>query len=538
MDDPILKACKALFDAYDVDENGELTREEYLQIEMRICFDKGEVFKGDSAASNVTRADVDHSGTVDFVEFRDRQLRKFTELGMVQDEIIAHLNDATKDALQQRTMMGARFHPGIRQTIKKIFHLYDVSGDGSLSPEEWVSAQKIIASELNDEVDESWIDEATFASADTNGDGMIQLDEYVEACFQMFENLKLRTDELMTKLLKIKAALEKGKSFRDTEMLEIMLQAADKPDFQPPKDAWQDEPTEEALVKGWKCKAELKLSKALQTAEDVNSVIRMSMQLPADTWISTYFLMSNGQGVAPTITLMRDSNAQEALDLLCKPSSCKKLFVKNVRVRPRRLLEQPAVWGDEREALLMKRTGEAWGIDWETQLVGLGEKLPPSPMQVVAGNTVVIEVPNTDDGGQYTFRHKVFCDSNEILSSPVEEVVEVKVKKKKQKKGAAAPDAFVDQPIQLSFVALKEGKCCMFVDVMWDDQEEKLCSQHNITQPVQENSIARIGPFEVEVGKPDPRAKPPGKDTPLVFKWWNGEKWTPKKGPAGKKKKK
>ena len=34
-----------LFKAYDLDESGELTRDEYLGIEMRLSFEEGKVFK-------------------------------------------------------------------------------------------------------------------------------------------------------------------------------------------------------------------------------------------------------------------------------------------------------------------------------------------------------------------------------------------------------------------------------------------------------------------------------------------------------------
>merc|ERR1712232_1291668 len=113
------------------------------------------------------------------------------------------------------------------------------------------------------------------------------------------------------------------------------------------------------------------------------------------------------------------------------------------------------------------------------------------------------------------------------MGNPVDKDVEVKAAKKK-KGPATAPDPL----IQLSFVALKEGKCVLFVEVSWEDQEEMLCSQNKLATPCSSNSVARIGPVEVEVSKNADKSKV------IPFQWWNGEKWTGKKGPAKKKGKK
>merc|ERR1712183_359222 len=99
--------------------------------------------------------------------------------------------------------------------------------------------------------------------------------------------------------------------------------------------------------------------------------------------------------------------------------------------------------------------------------------------------------------------------------------------KKKGKKAVGEPDPL----LQLTFVGLKEGRCVLFVDVGWENQEEKLAAAHQLSAPVCENSIARIGPLEVEVQKPS------GKQDKGIFVWWNGEKWSAKKGPAKRKKK-
>jgi Ca2+-binding EF-hand superfamily protein len=44
-DEEIEAALKDLFDAFDVDESGELDREEFLKIQMRLALEKGEVIR-------------------------------------------------------------------------------------------------------------------------------------------------------------------------------------------------------------------------------------------------------------------------------------------------------------------------------------------------------------------------------------------------------------------------------------------------------------------------------------------------------------
>ncbi|CAE8646735.1 unnamed protein product [Polarella glacialis] len=144
------------------------------------------------------------------------------------------------------------------------------------------------------------------------------------------------------------------------------------------------------------------------------------------------------------------------------------------------------------------------------------------------GETLVIEVPQTDEGGDFRYVANAYMDKSDVLSKPVNEIIEAKKAKKKSKAPGAEPDPL----LQLTFVALKEGKCVLFVDVSWEDQEEKLCLKHSLTTPCAENTIARIGAIEVEVQKPT------GKQDKGSFQWWNGEKWSNKKGPAKKKGKK
>lgn len=38
----------------------------------------------------------------------------------------------------------------------------------------------------------------------------------------------------------------------------------------------------------------------------------------------------------------------------------------------------------------------------------------------------------------------------------------------------------------------------MFIDISWEDQEGRLCAAHELAAPVHENSVARIGPIQVQ----------------------------------------
>eukprot|EP00440_Ansanella_granifera_P026244 gb/GFBE01028499.1/.p1 GENE.gb/GFBE01028499.1/~~gb/GFBE01028499.1/.p1 ORF type:complete len:546 (+),score=139.99 gb/GFBE01028499.1/:1-1638(+) len=538
-EDEIDLGMQELFRAYDLDESGELSREEFLSIEMRLHYEEGQVFRHDSGYAKMTLADQDGSGCLDYEEFRSRTLTSFQEMGMSRQEVLEHMRDQTKKALLERAKMGPRYHAGIRQVLRNIFALFDASGDGLLSPEEWISAQKTVAAEVTDDLDEGWVDEGAFQAADSNGDGVLDMNEFLEASFSMFEGVKKRTDAILLTLQRVEKVLHQQKmgGRKETSPVMVYLQSAEKPEFQPPSMAWQDEPTEEDLTKNsqaWQECGEVALPLNMATAEDVAALLRLHLKMPPDMWISIFFVgpaRDAGEGPRP-ITLLRgerpgEGNTTAMLQYLSKPNAELKLYVKNARKRPSRLTRQPRAFLEEREALFAQRTGGCWGLDWETQLVGDGEKLPPRPMMINVGDTLIVEVPQTDEGGEYRYVANAFMDKVDVLSKPVNEVIEVKKAKKKKAKAGPEPDPL----LQLTFVALKEGKCVLFVDVSWEDQEEKLCLAHGLTSPVAENTIARIGPIEVEVSKSAPKAD---KGT---LQWWNGEKWSNKKGPAKKKKK-
>lgn len=530
-------AIASLFRAYDLDESGELSREEFIAVEMRLHLEDGEVFRADSGAAKMTLADTDGSGSIDFDEFRTRTLTMYSEWGMSREEVAFHAIEETKKVLLERAKMGPRYHAGIRETLKNIYGLFDTSGDGFLSPEEWISAQKTVASEVDDNYEEGWIDEASFARADINGDGMLDMSEFMDSSFSMFEGLKKRTDSIIATLKKIENVLHQQRSAgrKETAPVTIYMQAEEKPEFQPPSMAWQDEPTEEDLTRNaekWVACGEMALPLNLSNAEDVASLLRLHLRLPADSWLSVFYIgpARDGNSSRPVILLRGErsgeGNTAAMLQYLTKPSADLRLFVKNVRKRPARLVRQPRAFLDERETIFAARTGCCWGLDWETQLVGEGEALPPRPMVIQLGETLVIEIPQTDEGGEYRYVANCYMDNTDVLSKPVNEVIEVKSKKKKKSKSGPEPDPL----LQLTFVGLSEGKCVLFVDVSWEDQEEKLCLSKGLTSPVAENTIARIGAIEVEV------VKPSGKLDKGAFQWWNGEKWSNKKGPAKKKK--
>jgi len=543
--DEVDAALQQLFKAYDLDESGELSRDEFLKIEMRLCFEAGEVFHEDAEMAKITIADTDNSGKVDYEEFRDRQLRTFSENGLTKAQIIAHLQEHAKHVFQERVKMGPRFHAGIRQALKKIFHLYDTSGDGALSPEEWIAAQKLVAMEISDDIDESWIDEAAFGAADENGDGFLQMHEFLEASFSMFEGVKRRSDELLATLNRVVTVLEakRNEDVKETQLLSILMQTAAKITFQPPHDAWQDEPTEEDQDKNttaWEEKLQIRLPLHLTTVEEVHAILRLSLHLPADTMMAAYFLgpsQAGESGSSRAVSLLRgerkgEGNIASAMDYLSKVNAAPRLFVKNMRKKPAKLVRQQRAFLEERESLLAKRSGSCWGLDWETQIVGEGSMCPPRPMVVQVGDAVVVEVPQSDEQGEYRYVSTVYMDKTDVLSKPVDENIEPKKSKKKK---SAAPVA--DPLLQLTFVGLKEGKCTMFVEVSWEDQEEKLASAHKLVAPVAENTVARIGPIEVDVQKGG--GAPASKDKGAApFQWWNGEKWSAKKGPAKRKGKK
>lgn len=498
-EDEIESALTQLFKAYDLDESGFLSREEFLAVEMRLHYEDGQVYRGESGCAKMTLADLDSSGFLDFQEFRVRTLTSYQEMGMSRQEVLDHMTEQTQKALLERAKMGPRYHAGIRQAVRNIFALFDVSGDGFLSPEEWISAQKAVATEVSDDLDEGWIDEAAFQAADTNGDGVLDINEFLEASFAMFEGVKKRTDAIVQTLQRIEKVLHQQRMAgrKETAPVTIYVQAPERPPFHAPSLAWQDEPAEDACqnTDAWKECGEVALPLNLATAEDVMALLRLHLRLPFDTWISVFYIGPPREGGAGprSVTLLRgerpgEGNTTAMLSYLSKPNAELKLFVKNLRKRPSKLVRQPRAFLEEREGLFAQRTGASFGLDWETQLVGEGEKLPPRPMAMQVGETLIIEVPQTDENGEYRYAANAFMDKTDVLSKPVNEIIEVK-KGKSKKKGGPEPDPL----LQLTFVALKEGKCVLFVDVSWEDQEEKLCMTHRLAAPVAKNTIARIG---------------------------------------------
>jgi len=530
-------AMEALFKAYDLDESGELSRDEFLSIEMRLSFEQGKVYRGPAGSAKMTLADRDSSGALDYQEFRTRFLTTYQEMEMSGADVIRHVHEQTRLALLERAKMGPRYHAGIRQVLRQIFSLFDVSGDGNLSPEEWIAAQKTVALEVSDDFDEGWVDEAAFAAADSNGDGVLDIGEFLEASFSMFEGVKKRTDDILATLQRIAKVLEQQRlgGRKDTLPVTIYLQSKEKPIFLPPQQAWQDEGTEEEpgaeAAASWKACGEVALPLNLATVDDVAAVLRLFLKMPADTWISIFYLGPPRDGGPRPVVLLRgerpgEGNVQDTLHYLTKPNADLSLYVKNTRRRPQKLVRQPRAFLEERDDLMARRTGQCWGLDWETQLVGEGQVLPPRPLSICVGDALVVEVPLKCGDPLDHYVAGVYMDRADVLSKPVDENIVPKVKKKKKKKLAAEPDPL----LQLSFVALKEGKTVLFVDVSWEDQEERLALEHKLCRPVHENSVARIGPLEVEVMKPAVKQE-------ASFVWWNGEKWSNKKGPAKRKSK-
>jgi len=538
VDDALLQ----LFKAYDLDESGLLSREEFLKIEMRLAFEAGKTFHEEHEMAKLTLADKDHSGTLDFQEFRERELEGFSEMGLTKATILDRVREHTKRTLTERARMGPRYHAGVRQMLKRIFQLYDVNGDATLSAEEWIAAQKLVALEISDEIDEAWIDEGAFSAADTNGDGVVSREEFLEASFTMFESVKRRTEDLLATLDRVVGTLEakRKEKVRETQRLTVLVQTSEKPEFNPPHTAWQDEPTVEDREKNanmWTEAGQIILPMNLETSDEVHAAIRLCLQMSADTWLATFFegpVGEGDEGFRP-ITLLQgntpgEGNVQSMLDYLSKPNASPRLYVKNKRQRPKKLKRMQRAFLEERDALLAKHTGVCWGLDWETMTVGLGEQCP-RPMVISPNDALIVEVPRSDSNGEFGYVWASYMDATDVLSSPVDKDAEVKTKGKKKKSAGPAPDPL----IQLAFVALKEGKCILFVEVSWEDQEEKLCAAHKLTAPCADNTVARIGPIEVEVSKNGPAG---GKDKVIQFQWWNGEKWSAKKGPAKKKGKK
>jgi hypothetical protein len=384
------------------------------------------------------------------------------------------------------------------------------------------------------------MDERSFHAADKNGDGVIDREEFMEASFNMFEAVPRRADDILGTLERVVSALEKKRkgAIKFTQPLTIMVQAqADHEDgvmFEAPLEAVKTAPSTSEPEKSegaWLESEQITLPTSLETAEEINAALRLCLHLSPDTWIAAYYqgpAADGADGVRPIKLLQGNAkgegNVEQALDYLSKTNCVPKLYVKNRRLRPRRLQRMPRAFLEERDAIVAKHTsGVCWGLDWETHTVFEYPVPFPYQMQISPGDAVVVEVPRSAQQGSFPYTCTVYMDGTEVLSNPVDKDVEVKVNKKAK---GPPPDPLID----LQFVALKEGKCVLFVEVSWEDQEEGVCAENQLLTPCPYNSVARVGPVEVEVTKNMDRSKV------VPFQWWNGEKWAGKKGPAKKKK--
>merc|ERR1712232_881268 len=162
--------------------------------------------------------------------------------------------------------------------------------------------------------------------------------------------------------------------------------------------------------------------------------------------------------------------------------------------------------------------GRRWGLDWEVQLLNKGHKLPTLPYFQV-GDALIIEVPVSEQQGEFKFITGIHMDSVEVLAKPIEVPMVAKFSRKQVNAPTTASVA------QLVFVAQREGWCELFVDVSWERHEEDLAVQHCLCAPVSVNSVARIGPLRVEVQR-----HVPGRfgDGPQSM-WWNGSRWSAKR---------
>ena len=79
-------------------------------------------------------------------------------------------------------------------------------------------------------------------------------------------------------------------------------------------------------------------------------------------------------------------------------------------------------------------------------------------MVIKMGDALAIEVPISDDGGEYKYMISPYMDRTDVVIKPIDETIEPKKSKKKRKVGAE-PD-----PLMQLIVAIKEVKCVLFVD--------------------------------------------------------------------------
>jgi Ca2+-binding EF-hand superfamily protein len=546
--DKLQGALRQVFDAYDLGETGQISARDFIKLEIRHGFELGDISRIWEATPRLTKADQANNGHLTFDEFCQCRLRAYqngsrarshpvrgkaawapSQQGLTQ----CALEEAER-TLQERERMGPRYHPGIRRALKELFCEINMSDPDKydnfdpaykLSPAQWVLAHAHLV-KTNDSkyptpcssIVQPWFSEESFAKADTNKDGLLQRDEFLNLSFDVLEkacqrDIKTALSVTQEILQRLSTRLSRDKSLEKSVAVECHQSRI----FQPPHSSRRGDNTGSYAYMGM-----LQIPSNVVDLEDLLGLLRLYLKLPKYTWFSVFF-RSAKHGHASIIAHHED--VRSMLAALTDHNSDHTLYVKNFRTAPKDLeIQIPQPCDDKSFEERMERnflSGRRWGLDWETQLCGAGCNAPIfTPFAI--GDVLIIRIPESGSL-RYNISVTVYMDQPVAVSSPYLETAAKMAeseKNKRGKRGAASLEPKSPQEgapakngrrnmladknaSQLLFVAQREGTCRLFIELSWENVEEEVSrhpSHYSQCQcPAGEVSVGRIGPLFLEV---------------------------------------
>jgi len=551
----LLDALQRLFKAYDISESGKVSCSDYVKLEIRNGLDQGDPRRILQAFPKMLRADSSGSGMLNFLEFCATRLTSSDGASRKIPSIPELLGAAKRDlasTLSERWRMGAYYCVEIRHELREVFASWKADGAVCLSPCDWVLAARLVEAECDNILSAKWTGEASFAEADRDRDGLLDLEEFTWFSCNVLEDF---FEQDLSAALEM---LRKVRSHPDTRTPTLTVKIAV---YMPQAFGAFQLPTQaQHLESAYRHALDLELPSSITRLSDFLKVLRLKLGL-IRMWFAVFW-QSAGRGMEKRLDLLSPENGTKLLhdmfDVAAKKTgfSAPAIYVSNVRPRAFQLQDVPC---QELELNSLRiQTGTRWCLDWELQLLGSSRSRfikCPRDLRIALGDSLVISLPPealgisckiyTGDGGavskpsleqvqvQKGKRGKKVIQAlagavpenaggNELVPQPP---TAPKPTKKRPQSGVSQRVARLPVDRRLVFVAQREGTCTLFVELSWEHQEE-LLAQGMFPTPAAEASVGRIGPLQITVQKTAPPVPEMQKSKGVL--WWTGSKWAAK----------
>jgi hypothetical protein len=201
-----------------------------------------------------------------------------------------------------------------------------------------------------------------------------------------------------------------------------------------------------------------------------------------------------------------------------------KLWVKNLRSMFSGVSAPTDLLGLEEEAqneLYAQQPGVRHGLDYDFFTIKQ-VTYPPEELTLKVGDALVVKSPCTLATNTYTLVHRIYVagkdkEGKDLMSTPISEKVEPKVKKGKPPKDAA---------IFFTLIAQAVGSAQVLVEIDWETEEPALCEKLGHGEVFQCDSVCRLGPFTVKIEEMEGKKPAPANAAGLApIEFWNGEQY-------------